>query len=527
MTRRASHTIYRQFTSLSAGLFLWLPLHAQTHKVAAPERVTRAIAVYEWTGPLEKPTAGRLIPVSLFIGGHMEDADVYLARPVPLALQTGNVYEIDEAGLKKGLFDVDHARNSQGFTKDIADTNAFGWYGFGTFSPPAKLKVPVLSASKQLPSITSTGDSTRPHLGTKSASDTSTASSKPADSSKSENSESDRPKLNRPADQDATASTTSGSSKDDDVDRPTLRKRDPAEDAQRRKAAGQSGVRGPDVSLNDDPDRPTMRHGKPASAEGAQDLVGLPAGMHQTAAVSDAVDRSEHIFAREWESPTERGETLAKLEAIAKPKIAKYIAANQLVIGTPAIAAATAPVAPPLPAAVATPPTSSDDENAPKLQRGIPQQYQSPSPGPKTTAPRPTATPAHRSSLARPAARKTSANPPLVLSNEQLTPYTLSYGGLPTFVYTAEASLKTGGPVYLTLVAQRMVTGEYQVSLTSITDAAHLDRTPWMRLVDAVDPDASHRASLLFELRGQSSRQFALYRIISAQAEQTFITNAM
>ena len=114
-----------------------------------------------------------------------------------------------------------------------------------------------------------------------------------------------------------------------------------------------------------------------------------------------------------------------------------------------------------------------------------------------------------------------------MLSNEQLTPYTLSYGGLPTFVYTAQASLKTGGPVYVTLVAQRMISGELQVAMTSITDASHLDRTPWMRLVDAVDPDASHRASLLFELRGQTSRQFALYRLVTAQAEQTFITNAM
>ena len=101
----------------------------------------------------------------------------------------------------------------------------------------------------------------------------------------------------------------------------------------------------------------------------------------------------------------------------------------------------------------------------------------------------------------------------------------LSYGGLPTFVYTAETPLTTGGPVFLTLVAQKLPSGEIQVSLASVTDANHLNRTPWMRLVDAVDADASHRASLLFELRAQSSRQFALYRLTSAHAEQTFATN--
>jgi hypothetical protein len=45
-----------------------------------------------------------------------------------------------------------------------------------------------------------------------------------------------------------------------------------------------------------------------------------------------------------------------------------------------------------------------------------------------------------------------------------------------------------------------------------------------MRLVDAVDAEASNRASLLFELRAQNSRQFALYRVIGGQPTQTFIT---
>lgn len=500
-----------------------LPAFAQTHKVAAPERVTRAVAVYEWTGPIEKPTADRLVPVSLFINGHMQDADIYLARPVPLALQTGNVYEVDQAGQKKGLYDVDHARNAQVFAKVASDTNASGWYGFGRFTPPAKTKTTSLPPSKQLSSINSTGDSTRPHSGSKPGSDPS-GETRPAASSKPDAADSDHPKLNRPND-----TTSRDTAKDDDVDRPTLRKRDPAEDTQRRKAASQSGVRGPDVSLNDDPDRPTIRHGKPASADSAQDLTGLPADMHQGAAVSDAAERAEHVFARDWESSAERAETLSKLQALARPIATKYIATNQLVVG-PAAVTPAAPAAPPLPNAVATPPSSTDDENAPKLQRGVPKEYKSPATAPKAmTAPKVASGPARAPAKGKPGSGKSVANatPAFSLNEEQLTPYLLSYGGLPTFVYSAQVSLKSGGPVYLTLVAQRMVSGEFQTALTSITDASHLDRTPWMRLVDAVDPDASHRASLLFELRAQSSRQFALYRLTSAQAEQTFITNTM
>jgi hypothetical protein len=48
-----------------------------------------------------------------------------------------------------------------------------------------------------------------------------------------------------------------------------------------------------------------------------------------------------------------------------------------------------------------------------------------------------------------------------------------------------------------------------------------------MRLVDAVDPDDSHRASLLFELRAKNSRQFALYSLASAEAQQTFVTGVI
>ena len=76
-------------------------LSAQMHKVARPEQVVRAVGVYEWTGDMAKPTASRLIPVTVYIDKQLEDAGVYLARPVPFALQSGNIYELDEAGVPK------------------------------------------------------------------------------------------------------------------------------------------------------------------------------------------------------------------------------------------------------------------------------------------------------------------------------------------------------------------------------------------------------------------------------------------
>ena len=51
--------------------------------------------------------------------------------------------------------------------------------------------------------------------------------------------------------------------------------------------------------------------------------------------------------------------------------------------------------------------------------------------------------------------------------------------------------------------------------------------TPEMKFVDVVDADASNRASLLFELRAQSSRQFVLYRVIAAEAQLIFVGGSM
>jgi hypothetical protein len=110
------------------------------------------------------------------------------------------------------------------------------------------------------------------------------------------------------------------------------------------------------------------------------------------------------------------------------------------------------------------------------------------------------------------------------LQDEELKGYTLSYGGAATYVYTAHTAGVGAALDYVAVVAQADALGELKPAITSVTDATHLDRTPRMRLVDAVDAEASNRASLLFELRGQKSRQFGLYSVIGARADQRFLS---
>jgi hypothetical protein len=439
-------------------------LHAQMHKVEKPEKVTRAVGVYEWTGEMAKPTAARLIPVSLFIDGHFEDAGVYLARPVPFTLETGDEYSIERAGRSLGTFDIDYARDVV-TRRSVADDDPVGaWYGYGRFVPPQPPKKNTnLKPSVQVAGIVG---------------------------SASDSAEDDQPKLLRRADSapvpaKGSAGGTANPAPEDDPDRPTLRHRDPADAGKqkRRKESG-SGVSGVG-DLNNDPDRPTLRRGVPVEDVMTPQLSGLPPALHQAVAVSDATSHDPHEFDREWATSTEKAETLKALEALAQPKIAAYVQANKLV----AVAAGPALLHAPAkkPAAM---------------------------------------TPAQKRAAAKKAAAAAPA-PAFALTNEVLKGYELTYGGLPVFVYTVETPLKDGGPVYLTMVAQRLPTGELQVGLATVTDATDLDRSPWMRPVDVVDPDWSHRGQLLMELRAQSSRQFALYRLVTAEAEQTFETGVI
>jgi hypothetical protein len=535
----------------AAALLAGLPLSAQMHKVEAPEKVTRAIGVYEWTGELDKPTAARLVPVSLFINGHFEDAGAYLAQPIPWVLDSGNVYFIEKAGQQEGTLDLELARNSVD-ARSNADDNPLGaWYGYGRFQLPSAAPRPKpLPTSRVNPTIEGSDDDSRPHMsrrtppavkdsGSTGSSKTPGAGSTPAD-------DSDRPTMQRRSGSSTTSSdtTTTAANDDYDPDRPTLRHREDDNGKKPKRQKAQASVSGPETSLNDDPDRPHLRHGSPKTDPEAGALTGLPAEMHQAIAVSDPANRPAHTFTRSWESASERSETLTALESQARTRIAAYLTANKLTPGS-------APVSSPAGATSASPvhssaaPVSSTEDGAPPVLRtkasadaakaAAAKTAAAKTPAPKTAAtpstatkPSTPATPAARAAAARRAARTRAAKPPaLALMNEQVSGFELSYGGLPTFLYTADAPTAQGAIVHLTLVAQKLPSGQYQVALASVTDDQHLNRVPWMRPVDVVDPDDEHRASLLMELRAQSSRQFALYRVTGPQAEQIFVTGVI
>ncbi len=519
-----------------------LPLCAQQHKVAAPEKVVRAIGVYEWTGDLAKPTASRFIPVSLFINGQMEDAGVYMTRPVPFAILTGNLYSLDQAGISKGMFDVVSAGRF-GDTANFDDP----WYAGGRFVPAPALKPPpMLRASKTLSPITATGiknpapDSSRPTLINRSpdartaGNDSAHPTSDPANTAKTS-----------PVPDATTTTKPSTTSSDDDADRPTLRRRssDEQKEAQnqapvangKKSKTPAASVSGPATSLNDDPDRPTLHRGAAKSDDEAKILTGFPPGLQQMVGVSDPTDRAPHDFARPWDDDNEKAAITAKLESMARKQLAAYEKANPLPAGADTTTVTHAPttITSSTPTGVIAP-----DTGAPKLQRGIPQTQTAAAPAATTPAPAPAAkpaakaptrplTPAQRRKAA--AAAKLAANtppPPEPFLDEHIHGYLLSYGANPLFVFTAHTAGTGAALRYVTLVAEEdpYSDNELHLPIHSVTDSLHLDRTPDLRLIDAVDPDASNRADLLFELRYQNSRQFGLYRVLTGRSTQAFLS---
>jgi hypothetical protein len=159
-------------------------------------------------------------------------------------------------------------------------------------------------------------------------------------------------------------------------------------------------------------------------------------------------------------------------------------------------------------------------EDAAKMQSALEtaaQQALAPAAPPPAPAPKPAAAhTTHRKS----AATAKPAPPPL--ADEEFHAYGLTFGGGATMVLSARTT--TTPEKYVTVIAQPDFYGNATIMLKQVASADNLDVTPRMRLIDAVDTAGNNRGDLIFELRGQTYRQFAIYRVANGMASQVFVT---
>lgn len=474
----------------------------------------RAVAVFEWTGDEAHPKTSRLVPVCIYDGQELQDADIYLARPFPLALSSDVEYQLLQDGKPLGLFDIETAAREQG-----------SWVGYGKHLPmpvarpkptqvarideedDSQSDVPILHRKHHpgdadsgnndssgssgpdpnapppdpdRPTLHKGGD-TSPSNGGNSSSSNSGNSGSGTNSTQASNS--GGPTLHRAGDASGsstsdTSNSGSGSGSTPDSDRPTLHRNpessttsdsipvNPDHPILKRKSDDESG--GNNESYLD-PDRPRLFRGKSAGFNGpvTPSLLGLPPDMHQEVAVSDRTDRPEHVWDYTWANPDDEAKMKAAMEDLARTALGLN--------------------PPPAPA----------------------------KPAPKTR----TTSTAHKSK------QLTLPPQPAPLIDEQFRVFELAYGSGATMVLSAHTEGTGEQEKFVTLVAQPDLYGNVAVLIKNVTDAAHLDDAPRMRLVDAVDALADNRGDLLFELRGSIQRQFALYRVLRGDATRIFLSS--
>jgi hypothetical protein len=455
--------------ALSAAAPAWAQYPGQVSKDSKTSPELRAVAVYEWTGDAGQPKSCRIVPVTVLDEGHLQDGGVYLARPQPMALAGEVEYQLENDGKTVGLFDIENAGQEQG-----------SWVGYGKVkalpgpkAPPAAVKVddydadddkPVLHRKKHADDAGVSGGGSGASGGSSGSgspgSGSGTASNAPAP-------DSDRPVLHKAGDSgNGTPNSQSTDSQTPGTQTGGAAQADDSDRPKLKKNKKQPEMVGNVESLPDvsDPDRPRLKRGK-SEGNGAPvlpSLMGLPQDMQQEVAVSDAKNRPDHPWSYTWANPGDEAKMKAALEDMAREALGLK-----------------PPLAPPAPKKTATTRHSLKPPPAPVL-------------------------------------------PPLV--DEQFRVFELAYGSGATLVLTAHTDGPKEQMKFVTLVAQPDLYGDVLVLLKNVTDGAHLDENPRMRLVDAVDAMADNRGELLFELRGDTMRQFALYRVLRGRAEKLFVS---
>lgn len=403
------------------------------------------------------------------------------SRLVPISIYDGT--QLQDAGVYMArpqplALDpqVEYQLKKDGKTIGLFDIKNAGqeqgsWVGFGDWKALPKPKTEAMKPAK----IDDWSDDDKPVLHRRPGADSKSkagGSSSKGSGNTAPAPDPDRPTLHKPSGDtsstgDNQQQTTAGSAPVD-PDRPKLKEPKPQV---QQPANSDDNVAHVDSLPNiSDPDRPRLVRGKPADLgpKVTPTMMGLPPDMQQAVAVSDVRNIPDHPWTFSWANPDDELKMKAQMEDMARRALGL----------TP----------PPMPAAPAKTTTRHTSRK-------------------KTAPPAPPAEPAP-------------------LRDEQFKVFELAYGTGATMVLSADTGGALDKEKFVTLIAQPDLYGNIRVLLKSVTDGAHLDETPRMRLVDAVDALADNRGELLFELRGQTQRQFALYRVLRGEATQLFATSA-
>ena len=404
------------------------------------------------------------------------------SRLIPIAIYDGQ--QLQDAGIYLARpaplalsSQVEYELKQNGKNTGLFVVNSAGqvqgaWVGFGAWKALPKPK-PQAAEAKTDKDAWGNDNDDKPVLHRKHEDDTQSSGEKSGDSGANRSApDPDRPTLHKKSSSDDSDSSGSSSIPAPDPDRPRLTKKvDKPEGTMDAMSDGSVES----VKTLSDPERPKLTRGKPEGEGGdvLPTLMGLPPDMKQVVAISDAKDRPQHVWSFSWANPADEDKMKSEMEDLAREALG--------------------------------------------LTNEIPE---APAKAPKAKA----------ASKRTSSARKKAAPPPpppAPLVDEQFKVYELAYGGGATMVLSARTDGEGANQKFVTMICQPNIYGKATVLFKNVTDGAHLDITPRMRLVDAVDVMADNRGELLFELRGATQREFAIYRVLRGQVTKLFTSSPM
>jgi hypothetical protein len=439
----------------------------------------RAVAVLQ-LAPNGKTS---LIPIAILINGKFWDATAYKADPVPMALDSGNVYEVEQTGSSLGLFTVNNALHSN------AQNTAAPWLGTGAWHPagtdePAKVvtadKAPVgINTEEAPPRLThDVSKQNAPAADSKGGSGSGASSQSPSGDSKpgtNTGSGDEPPRLSKP---DAPAGPPADS-KQPASPSPASQPDAKAKDSKPEKV----NLPASDSSTNE-ANRPRLRRGKPAESFADEDVPGYSkpgatptsssdkgkivetsatkSDLKLIPAISDAAGPPPHSFKFEWVRGDE-ADRRKQMTDLAKQELRTYVVAH-----------------------------SPKTQVSPKTTR--------------TSAPR----------------KGAPAEP--ILENVEMPAFDLWNSNQPVIVLTATAHMPprpAGTPhseadselqYSICLLTYPDIYNNLHKLYSGITDRFHLDVTPRLDLIDAVDADGDGRGELLFRQTSDVGSGWIIYR---------------
>ncbi len=462
----------------------------------------RAVAILQMTAS-GKTT---LVPIAILVYGKFWDASAYKANPIPMSLEPGTVYEAERTGSSLGLFTVSSALHSDAVNAQNPWLGTGRWVPAGAEKEKKEFKadaVPVgIDNSDAPPRLTRDPTKMAPASPTPSSAPQAT----PSDSgdgpprltkhdAPSSSTPGSTPAGQSPSGSGSPTTSTPGNSKPGDT-KPADSKTADAKSAQPKAPAVPPPP--PSDSGADEASRPKLRRGKPvdplpedevpgyskpgavgsaaAAANGAKaaEVVATKEPVQLIPAISDATGPIPRSFAFEW-LKGEEGDRREQMNALAKEQVRAYVAARAKasIVAMPA--------------------------------------------GPHATAHPAAHTASH------PTTAKARGKDP-ILENVQMTAYDLWTTNQPVLVLTADAHMPPRPPgaphadadsdlqYSIMLVAYPDIYNNLHKIYAGVTDKYHLDMTPRLELVDAVDADGDGRGELLFRETSDAGSGWVIYR---------------